>query len=204
MTGLEIVLPFGDRPMKLSDNSVCGVCVATPCVFGLIPAPKPLHQAAADPQQLGRCLQTNLPSPNLRQHQQPLPLPTTHRNYLHFSPPFFCEGVMGAFLLSYDTRTVPVLDIFHALAYGWKAAGLFERDDACRKAFTRERLLRILCGEVRGVIRRCAGWVPRRGHGGRRRGFGGDPRLFREACRADAIRQISVSGVSDRPWSDRG
>jgi len=55
--------------------------------------------------------------------------------------------------LSFGPRTIPILDILHALAYVWKAAGLFERDDARRKAFTRERLLRILRGDVRGVIR---------------------------------------------------
>lgn len=55
--------------------------------------------------------------------------------------------------LAFGARTIPILDILHALAYVWKAAGLFERDDARRKAFTRERLLRILRGDVRGVIR---------------------------------------------------
>lgn len=55
--------------------------------------------------------------------------------------------------LSFGKRTVPVLDILHALAYVWEAAGLFEKNDAARKAFTRARLLRILRGEVRGVIR---------------------------------------------------
>jgi len=55
--------------------------------------------------------------------------------------------------LSFGARTVPILDIVHALAYVWKAAGLFEKDDARRRAFTRERLLRILRGEIRGVIK---------------------------------------------------
>jgi hypothetical protein len=55
--------------------------------------------------------------------------------------------------LSFGARTVPVLDILHALAYVWEAAGLFEKDEGARKAFTRARLLRILRGEVRGVIR---------------------------------------------------
>jgi hypothetical protein len=55
--------------------------------------------------------------------------------------------------LSFGPRTVPILDILHALHYVWKAAGLFETEDSRRKAFTRERLLRILRGEVRGVIR---------------------------------------------------
>jgi hypothetical protein len=55
--------------------------------------------------------------------------------------------------LSFGIRTVPILDILHALSYVWKAAGLFETEDSRRKAFTRVRLLKILRGEVRGVIR---------------------------------------------------
>lgn len=55
--------------------------------------------------------------------------------------------------LSFGVRTVPILDILHALAYVWEAAGLFEKDESARKAFTRQRLLRILRGEVRSVIR---------------------------------------------------
>lgn len=64
--------------------------------------------------------------------------------------------------LSFGARTVPILDILHALAYVWKAAGLFESDDARRRAFTRERLLKILGGDVRGVIQglRCLGTRP--------------------------------------------
>ena len=55
--------------------------------------------------------------------------------------------------LEFGTRTVPILDILHALVYVWEAAGLFEKNEADRKAFTRARLLRILRGEVLGVIR---------------------------------------------------
>jgi hypothetical protein len=55
--------------------------------------------------------------------------------------------------VSFGARTVAVLDILHALSYVWQAAALFEKTDDARKAFTRERLLRILKGEVRGVIR---------------------------------------------------
>jgi hypothetical protein len=55
--------------------------------------------------------------------------------------------------LDFSARTVPILDILHALSYVWEAAGLFEKEDSRRKAFTRERCLRILRGEVRGVIR---------------------------------------------------
>ncbi len=54
--------------------------------------------------------------------------------------------------LNFAARTVPILDILHALAYVWEAASLFEKDDAARRAFTRERLLKILRGEVRGVV----------------------------------------------------
>lgn len=55
--------------------------------------------------------------------------------------------------LSFGARTVPVLDILHALSYVWQAAGLFEKGEAERRLFTRKRLLRILRGEVRAVIR---------------------------------------------------
>jgi len=54
---------------------------------------------------------------------------------------------------SFGPRTVPILDIVHAHAYVWEAAGLFEKDDDRRRAFTRERLLRILRGEIRGAIK---------------------------------------------------
>jgi hypothetical protein len=61
--------------------------------------------------------------------------------------------------LSFGPRTIPILDILHALSYVWEAAGLLEKSDEKRRAFTRDRLLRILRGEVRGVIRglRCLG-----------------------------------------------
>ena len=55
--------------------------------------------------------------------------------------------------LSFGPRTVPILDIVHALAYVWEAAGPFEKEDGRRRAFTRERLLRILRGEINGVIK---------------------------------------------------
>ncbi len=54
--------------------------------------------------------------------------------------------------LTFGPRTVPVLDILHALAYVWEAAALFESDEQSRRAFTRTRLLKILRGNVRGVI----------------------------------------------------
>lgn len=55
--------------------------------------------------------------------------------------------------LSFGARTIPILDILHALAYVWEASKLFSKDDDVRKACTRARLLRILRGEVRGVIK---------------------------------------------------
>lgn len=54
--------------------------------------------------------------------------------------------------VDFGSRTIPILDILHALSYVWKAAGLFEKSDEKRQAFTRTRLLRILRGEVKGVI----------------------------------------------------
>lgn len=55
--------------------------------------------------------------------------------------------------LSFGERTIPILDLLHVLVYVWEAAGLFEKDIDKRKAFTRQRLLMILRGQVRGVIR---------------------------------------------------
>lgn len=54
--------------------------------------------------------------------------------------------------LCFGGKTVAVLDILHALSYVWKAAKLLETTDEARKKFTRERLLRILHGEVKSVI----------------------------------------------------
>ncbi len=54
--------------------------------------------------------------------------------------------------VNFSAKTVPILDILHALAYVWEAASLFEKADSARRAFTRKRLMRILQGEVRGVI----------------------------------------------------
>jgi hypothetical protein len=65
------------------------------------------------------------------------------------------QSLWNAFELykSFTQRTVGILDILHALAYVWEAAGLFCSTEDDRKAFTRARLLRILHGEVRGVVR---------------------------------------------------
>jgi len=63
----------------------------------------------------------------------------------------------------FGVRTVPILDILHALAYVWEAANLFEKEEATRKAFTRGRLLKILRGEVTGVIQGLRALGTRRG-----------------------------------------
>ncbi len=65
------------------------------------------------------------------------------------------ESLWNAFAerLPFTQKTVPILDILHALAYVWKAAGLFCTTKAERMAFTRMRLLRILNGEVLSVVR---------------------------------------------------
>ena len=64
---------------------------------------------------------------------------------------------------TFGARTVPILDILHALAYVWKAANLFEKDEQARRSFTRERLLKILRGEVAGVIQGLRSLGTRRG-----------------------------------------
>jgi plasmid stability protein len=65
--------------------------------------------------------------------------------------------------LNFSARTVPILDILHALAYVWEAASLFERDEPKRRAFTRDRLLKILGGEVTGVVQGLRSLGTRRG-----------------------------------------
>ncbi|MCH8148644.1 MAG: hypothetical protein IH987_11710 [Planctomycetes bacterium] len=48
--------------------------------------------------------------------------------------------------------TVDILDLLHAASYVWRAAKVFHTHFEHREAFTRDRLLRILQGNVRGVI----------------------------------------------------
>jgi hypothetical protein len=48
--------------------------------------------------------------------------------------------------------TIDILDIIHVSGYVWRAAKVLYRQPQQREAFTRERLLRILRGEVRSVI----------------------------------------------------
>ncbi|MEQ9406198.1 MAG: hypothetical protein RIK87_00670 [Fuerstiella sp.] len=64
--------------------------------------------------------------------------------------------------LSFGARTIPILDILHALAYVWAAASFFEKEEASRRAFTRDRLLKILRGEVAGVIQGLRSMATRR------------------------------------------
>jgi hypothetical protein len=52
-----------------------------------------------------------------------------------------------------DEQFVPILDIIHVSTYVWEASSLFEDSREQRAVFTRKRLLRILRGEVVGVIR---------------------------------------------------
>ena len=49
-------------------------------------------------------------------------------------------------------RVVEILDIIHVSQYVWRAAKVFHSHREHQEAFARERLRRILCGEVHGVI----------------------------------------------------
>ena len=51
-----------------------------------------------------------------------------------------------------DQPTVDILDIIHVSSYVWSAAKVFHSHREYQEAFTQERLHRILCGEVGGVI----------------------------------------------------
>ena len=55
--------------------------------------------------------------------------------------------------LDFDTRTVGILDFVHVAVYVWEASGLFFKKRDERFGFVKERLLRLLRGEVGGVIR---------------------------------------------------
>ena len=53
-----------------------------------------------------------------------------------------------------DADAIEILDLLHVSSYVWSAARAFHpRDEAAARQFTRERLLRLLRGEVSGVIR---------------------------------------------------
>jgi len=89
---------------------------------------------------------------------------------------------------NFGARTVPILDILHALAYVWAAANLFEKGDVARKAFTRERLLKILYGEVAGVVQGLRSLGTRRGLKGETQDAWASFRLPSKELGADAIR----------------
>lgn len=63
------------------------------------------------------------------------------------------EALWEAASVCIDVVPIEILDIIHVSSYVWEAADLFTQGEGARKAFTRERLLRILHGEVSGVIR---------------------------------------------------
>ena len=65
------------------------------------------------------------------------------------------ESLWDVASLHFDAaeRVVEILDLIHVSKYVWEASALFHRSREMREAFTRERLLKILHGEVRSVIR---------------------------------------------------
>ena len=52
-----------------------------------------------------------------------------------------------------DRERVEILDIIHVSTYVWEASALFQNTREHREAFARERLLKILKGDVTGVVR---------------------------------------------------
>ena len=58
-----------------------------------------------------------------------------------------------AALHSFSGAVVEILDIIHVSSYVWSAAKLLETERAKQLAFTRHRLMRILEGDVSGVVR---------------------------------------------------
>ena len=67
------------------------------------------------------------------------------------------------------TQTVDILDILHVSQYVWRAAGAFHSAFEHREAFARDRLLRILRGDVRGVITGLRQMASKRGLTGQKR-----------------------------------
>lgn len=65
--------------------------------------------------------------------------------------------------------TVDILDIIHVSGYVWRAAKVFYAPDEQREAFARERLLRILQGQVGSVITGLRQMASRRGLTGKER-----------------------------------
>ena len=67
------------------------------------------------------------------------------------------------------TQTVDILDILHVSQYVWRAAGALNDAFEHREAFARNRLLRILQGDVRGVITGLRQMATKRGLAGQKR-----------------------------------
>jgi hypothetical protein len=67
------------------------------------------------------------------------------------------------------THTIDILDILHVSQYVWRAAGVFHSTFEHREAFARDRLLRILQGDVRGVIAGLRRMATQRGLAGQQR-----------------------------------
>jgi hypothetical protein len=67
------------------------------------------------------------------------------------------------------TQTVDILDILHVSQYVWRAAAAFHSAFEHREAFARDRLLRILQGDVRGVITGLRQMASKRGLTGQKR-----------------------------------
>jgi len=65
--------------------------------------------------------------------------------------------------------TIDILDILHVSSYVWRAAKVFYPHWEHREAFARDRLLRILRGEGRGVIAGLRQMASKRGMKGKRR-----------------------------------
>lgn len=63
---------------------------------------------------------------------------------------------------------IDILDILHVSSYVWRAAKVFYSDWEQREAFARDRLLRILQGEVRGVIASLRQMATKRGVKGKK------------------------------------
>ena len=66
-------------------------------------------------------------------------------------------------------QTVDILDILHVSQYVWRAAAAFPSAFEHREAFARDRLLRILQGDVRGGITRLRPMATKRGLTGPKR-----------------------------------
>ena len=58
-----------------------------------------------------------------------------------------------AVLLYLGTTLVPILDFLHVAIYVWEAAAMFSKDRGEKERFVRNRLLRLLQGDVEGIIR---------------------------------------------------